>query len=396
MRFRVGVAAAFIAAVTVATACSSGSGPGTGSGGTSGAASTTSSAGGSAGTGGGLNALQAKIDSYKSEPTFTAPGGPIDPAKVMGKTVFNIPDSSGNPFATGVATAEAEAAKLLGIHYINCTNQGQVTEWVACYSQAAQRKANIINDFGGADPRQLGPQIAAAQQAGIQVLGHNNYGFSQRPQNGLKYSVPTPYEKAGDLLGSWVALDTKANADVLILTSNEVLATGPIVDGIKAAFAKDCPSCKMTLVNVPVKDWSTKIQSEVQSAMVRDPKLNYVIPIYDSMTQFVVPAITSAGKIGKVFVATFNGTPFVLKYIQDGDIVKMDIGESLHWIGYAFMDTDARLLAGEKLPEIFNAKTPLRIFTKDNIDQAGSPPALSTGYGNSYVTGYKKLWGLSG
>jgi ribose transport system substrate-binding protein len=373
-----GAIAALVAAAVLASAC-------TESGGSTGAA---------ANNGGDLSALQSKIDSYKSEPKFTAPGAAIDASKLKGKTVFNIPDSSGNPFATGVAEAEAEAAKLLGINYINCTNQGQVTQWVTCYNQALQRNANVINDFGGADPRQLGPQIAAAQQAGVEVVGHNNYGFSQKPE-GLKYSVPTPYEKAGELLGSWVSLDTKRDANVLILTSNEVLATGPIVQGIKDVFAKECTKCKMTLVNVPVKDWSTKIQSEVQSAMVRDPKLNYVIPIYDSMTQFVVPAITAANKVGKVFVATFNGTPFVLKYIQEGDIVRMDIGESLHWIGYAFMDTDARLLAGEKLPEIFDAKTPLRIFTKDNVAEAGSPPAISTGYGNSYLTGYKTLWGLS-
>jgi ribose transport system substrate-binding protein len=342
---------------------------------------------------GNLTSLQKVIDQYTAEPTFTAPSGAVDASKVRGKTVFNIPDSSSNPFATGVADAEAEAAKALGINFINCTNQGQVTQWVTCYDQAIQRKVDVINDFGGADPRQLGPQIKAAQDAGIEVVGHNVYGFSQQPV-GLKYSVPTPYEKAGTLLGDWVALDAKRNAHALVITSNEVLATQPIVDGIKAEFAKECVGCALTFVNVAVKDWSVKIQSEVQSAMVRDPNLNYVIPIYDSMTQFVVPAITAAGKVGKVYVATFNGTPFVLKYMQDGDIVRMDIGESLHWIGYAFMDTDARLLSGLGLPKIFDAKTPLRIFTKDNVSQAGNPPQLSTGYGTSYADGYRKLWGL--
>jgi ribose transport system substrate-binding protein len=375
MRVRLGAVATLVAAVGIA-GCSSG------------AANTTTSAGV-----GDVVALQKLIDQYKAEPAFAPPGPAVDASKVRGKTVLNIPDSSGNPFATGVAEAEAEAAKGLGINFINCTNQGQVTQWVACYDQAIQRKVDVINDFGGADPRQLGPQIKAAQDAGIEVVGHNVYGFSQKPV-GLKYSVPTPYEKAGTLLGDWVALDTKRNANALVITSNEVLATQPIVDGIKAEFAKECPGCKLTFVNVPVKDWSTKIQSEVQSAMVRDPKLNYVIPIYDSMTQFVVPAITAAGKIGKVHVATFNGTPFVLKYMQDGDIVRMVIGESLHWIGYAFMDTDARLLAGMGLAEIFDAKTPLRIFTKENVSQAGNPPQLSTGYGTSYVDGYKKLWGV--
>jgi ribose transport system substrate-binding protein len=380
MRVRIGLVTAAVAATAVLAACGS----------PVGSPSTAGAGSGSAN----LSALQSVIDQYEAEPTFTPPGPAIDPAKVRGKTVFNIPDSSGNPFATGVAQAEAQAAKELGVNYVNCTNEGQVTEWVTCYDEAIQRKVSVINDFGGVDPRELGPQIRTAQTAGIQVAAENVYGFSQEPVE-VKYSVPTPYEEAGLLMADWVVLDTKRKADVLVLTSNEVLATSPIVSGIKAVFAKQCPGCKLTFVNVPVKDWSTQIQSDAQSAMVRDPNLNYIIPIYDSMTQFVVPAVTAEGKTGKVFVATFNGTPFVLKYIQDGDIVRMDLGEDLQWIGYAFMDADARLLDGQGLPQIFNARTPLRVFTKSNIAQAGSPPELSTGYGSSYLEGYNKLWGLS-
>jgi ribose transport system substrate-binding protein len=338
--------------------------------------------------------LRAKIEQWSAVPKFQAPGSPIGTAALQGKTVMNIPDSSGNPFAAGVAASEQKAAESVGVNFINCENQGQLTEWISCFNQATQRKVDVINDFGGVDPRQLGPQIDAAQMAGIQVVAQNVYGFDQQPINSMK-SVPTPYETGGGLLGDWVSLDTNRDADVLLLVSNEVIATESMVKGFKASFAKECPDCKVTVVNVPVKDWSTKIQSEVQSAMVRDPKLNYVVPIYDPMTQFVVPAITAGGKTGQVHVATFAGTPFVLKYIQDGDIVRMDIGENLDWIGYAFLDADLRLLAGEDVPTIMDQKTPLRIFTKDNIDEAGTPPTATGGYGEEYVTGFENLWGVA-
>src|SRR5215210_5433645 len=235
MRVRLGVAVALATTALVASACTESGNSGSAAAGGGSAASGDASA---------LAALQEKIDSFTAVPEFQAPGPPVDTAALRGKTVFNIPDSSGNPFATGIADSEAAAAKALGINFINCTNQGQVTEWVSCYNQAIQRKVDVINDFGGADPRQLGPQIAAAQEAGIEVVAHNVYGFSQQPV-GIKYSVPTPYEKAGELLGSWVALDTKQNADVLVLVSNEVLATQPIVDNIKKVFDEDCPGCKM-------------------------------------------------------------------------------------------------------------------------------------------------------
>jgi len=340
-----------------------------------------------------LSALQVTISSYQGIPSFTAPGPALEPSKFRGKTILNIPDSTSNPFAAGVAAAEQEAAKVAGVNYIICTNQGEVTQWAECYSEAIGRHVNLIDDFGGADPRELGPQIQQAQSAGITVVAENVYGFSQKPEGGIKYSIPTPYEEAGKLMADWVVLDTKANADVLVITSNEVLCTAVIVKGIKQVFGQYCPHCKLTYVNVPVADWATRIQGDVLSALTADPKLNYVIPIYDSMTEYVIPAITAARRIGKTFVSTFNGTPFVLKDMQDGNIVRMDIGEDLQWVGWAFIDADLRLLSGAKLPSVFNEHTPLRIFTKQNVNDAGVPPQAGTGYGNAYISGYKALWG---
>jgi ribose transport system substrate-binding protein len=341
-----------------------------------------------------LTAVKADIDKYRGIPEFIPPGPPVDTSKVKSKTVFNIPDSSANPFAASIAAAEGEAAKLLGINYISCEVQGQVAQWAQCYGQANQRHVDLINNFGGVDPRVVGPQIAAAQQAGIPVIATHVYGFSTPPV-AVDVNVPAPYEQAGQLMADWVVLDTKGQADILVITSNEVIGTPPIVDGLKGVFDKYCPStCRLTYVNVPVSDWATKIQTEVQSALTRDPNINYVIPIYDSMSQFVVPAITAANKVGKVFISTFNGTPFVLGYMQSGEIVRMDIGENLDWVGWAYIDADARYLAGMQLPKTFDERTALRVFTKDNVSEAGVPPRLSTGYGEAYLTGYKKLWSI--
>ena len=106
---------------------------------------------------------------------------------------------------------------------------------------------------------------------------------------------------------------------------------------MKQEFAK-CGGCKYTIVNVPIPDWATKIQTEVQSALVKSPETNYVIPFVDGMSQFAAAGITAAGKTGKVKISTFNGTPFALKLIQDGDVVAMDVGENLDWLGRADID----------------------------------------------------------
>jgi ribose transport system substrate-binding protein len=51
-----------------------------------------------------------------------------------------------------------------------------------------------------------------------------------------------------------------------------------------------------------------------------------------------------------------------------------------------------RILCG--LGEIKDPKIPFYIFDKSNADSAGKPPQLSTGYGNTYIEGYRKLWQL--
>ena len=96
---------------------------------------------------------------------------------------------------------------------------------------------------------------------------------------------------------------------------------------------------------MPIVDWATRIQPTVQGKLQADADLNYVIPIYDSMSTFVTPAIAIAGKRDSVKVATFNGTPFVLDLIRDGT-VEMDIGENLDWIAHAMLDAEMRLLCG--------------------------------------------------
>ena len=70
-----------------------------------------------------------------------------------------------------------------------------------------------------------------------------------------------------------------------------------------------------------------------------------MLPIYDSMSQFIVPAIQAASSKAKI--VSYNGTPFVLDMMRDGDMVEMDVGESLGWVGMAGVDADMRVLCGQ-------------------------------------------------
>ena len=115
-----------------------------------------------------------------------------------------------------------------------------------------------------------------------------------------------------------------------------------------------------------------------------------MIPIYDSMSQYVVPAIKASGRADEIKIATFNGTPFVLDLVRDEDIVHVDVGENLSWIGWASMDQAFRLIAGERA--VRSENTPLRVFDDANVVDAGEPAEFDQGYGRAYVEGYKRLW----
>ena len=145
---------------------------------------------------------------------------------------------------------------------------------------------------------------------------------------------------------------------------------------------------------MPVVDWGTKIAPEVQSALAADPNIKWVLPIYDSMSIPAIAGIRGAGKATSVKVASYNGTPDVMKLIENGDIMAADMGENIelarireHGPG----DADPR-------PTGRSSRTATRTRRCASSTTATSrrpdAPEYVKGFGDSYITGYKKLWGV--
>jgi ribose transport system substrate-binding protein len=335
---------------------------------------------------------EAELAKYRAIPTFEAPGEPFDAKACMaGKRILSIPASSAVPFISTINAGMQKLAQEIGFEYQIWENQGQVSQWVQGLNHGASNKFDLIELLAGADPRSLEPQIKAAQEAGSLVVASHLTGFEQEKPPAVDGVVPIDYKTAGALLAWWTIAKTDGKTNAQVIVSNEALSTDSMVSGLKEVFDNNCPDCKYNIVNVPIPDWSSKIQPNVQSALLADPTINYVIPIYDSMAQFVVPALTITGKTDQVKIVTFNGTPFVIGMVQSGQ-VEMDVGENLDWIAHGVLDSHMRRLCG--LPEVKDPKIPLLIFDKDNAASAGTPPEASTGYGDAYISGFRKLWKL--
>jgi ribose transport system substrate-binding protein len=340
-----------------------------------------------------LDHAKAVIAAHSTTPEFVPPGPPFKPKECMaGKKLLSIPTSSAIPFVDGIESSMASVAKEVGFTFQQWKNQGRPTQWVQGMDFAVNNKFDGVDLQAGIIPSSLAPQVAAANKAGVKVFAGHYSDTSQPADAGVAVTLKLPFHDVGEIIGNWITLKTGGKANVLIIGSDDVIPSRPYSAKLAETLDTVCgPGCKHRYVNVTIPDWSTKIQTTVQSALIADPTINYVVPLYDSMSQFVLPALTLTGHTKDVKIATFNGTPFIIDMVRNGQ-VEMDVGESLGWIARSTLDGYMRNMCG--LPSGDTLNVPLYIFDIDNAKDAGIPANFDQGYGDKHIAGFAKLWGM--
>lgn len=337
-------------------------------------------------------AAKALVQEARAKPSFTAPGEPFDAKACMaGKKVFVIPLTAENPFNVEIGKAQKEAAAAVGFEITISENQLNVDQWGQGVTTAIAGGYNLVDIQGGIPPEAVGPQLSEAKAKGLKVTATHLYDVTQPPNKDLvDGNFSMDYTRAGQIMAAWAIEKTEGKVNAVIIGSDEITPTSAFVKAIQDYLTANAPESKFKYINVPVVEWGSKIQPEVQAALVADPGINYILPIYDSMSAFVVPALTLSNR-EDVRIASYNGTPFTLDLLRDGDLMEMNVGESLSWVGYAAVDGMMRLLCDKG--EVTKLNTPLYIFDDSNVKDAGVPAGYG-GYGDDYVAGFKKLWGL--
>ncbi|NEI74482.1 substrate-binding domain-containing protein [Rhizobium lusitanum] len=336
-----------------------------------------------------LKSIEISIIEHQKLPVFVPPGPSFNAKACMtDKKLMVVPFSSAVEFTGGVATQMTEIAKQIGFRYEHYRTQGQPSQWIQGINQAITQHYNLV-DVLMSDPRVLLPQAKQADQAGVKIVAAHASGFDT-PAPAPFQNVQIDYTEAGRLMAQWAVFKTQGKANVLAIVAEDSFSANSLQNGIKDVMSQ-CKECKVKYLNVPVTDWATRMQSTVQSALLADHSINYILPIYDGMAQFVVPAVDLTQSADRVKIATFNGSPYVLQLVQQGK-VEMDIGESIDWVAHAIVDAEMRILCG--LTPVKDPKVPLYIFEASNAKSAGTPPKISTGYGDAYLDGYRKLWEL--
>lgn len=339
-----------------------------------------------------LDEARALLDSARKLPTFKAPGDAFDAKACMaGKKIYVVPLTSENPFNVEIGKAQKQAAEAVGFDLTVSDNQLNLDQWVQAVTTAVAEGYHAIDLQGGVPPEAVGPQLAEARKAGIKVVTTHLYDVTQTASELVDGNFAMNYTRAGQLMAAWAMDKTEGKVNAVIIGSDEIIPTAPFVKSIQDYLDANCPSCKHKYVNVPVVEWGSQIQTEVQSALVADPGINYILPIYDSMSAFIVPALSLSNR-EDVRIASYNGTPFVLDLMRDGDLVEMNVGESLAWVGWSGVDATMRLLCDKG--QVGELNTPLYIFDDSNVETAGVPAGYEKGYGDGHIAGFRKLWGL--
>jgi ribose transport system substrate-binding protein len=341
----------------------------TGSTSAGGAATTTATAGG-------VEEAIATIEQYRAPIEWKPPRGgePFDGAAAKGQTLLYLPSSTDAPIIQEIIKGMKEAASTVGVEVISFNAHGRPTEIARGIEQAIGRKVNAIETVAF-DITLVEEPLRRAHEAGIKILVNDtNPEFNEQPlpdiTDGL---ISLPWELAADAPG---AVDTG--------------------DSVMAEFARLAPNLDVRRIGTTFPEWA-KLDVRTRNELTNDPDLNYIVPLFDSMTLIMAPAIQAAGFEGKVKLATFNGTEPAVKLIKDGDIVACDAGNSS--IVAAWADFDASLRVMLDAPMVVNEDVQLRVFDDTNIDEIDFTKSGDTWYGPTFAedfrNGYKQLWGVA-
>ena len=346
--------------------------------------------------------LTSIVDQYLAEPTFTAPGDPIDVSSLAGEKIYVIPFSDATEFNQIQAVGAKEAAEAAGVELIHYTTNGQASEWQQGMNKAIQDDAAAII-IAGAEPTIIAPQIAEAEAAGIPVI--LSHAVDTTAEQEIMETVPgitatgarAPFGEAMRLVADYIALESKGAAKILFVTADDMNSAPMwLGDAFNDEIAQRCPDCTVDRVSTTSAEAATKTQTAVQAALQTHPDTTWIVPMFDFLVPYIIPALEAANATETIKIGTFNGTASVLDLVREQNPpVVLDVGEPIELMGWSTMDQTLRILLGEEPVE---QTLYMRIFDESNIADAGEPASTIAGYGDidAIKNGFRELWGVAG
>ena len=168
---------------------------------------------------------------------------------------------------------------------------------------------------------EITPQIQEAKAKGIAIFGAYTTDTPGGASNGL-YGVAQnggASQAEGSLIADYVISASKGNAHVVYveLPIYPSLVTGG--DAVKAELAKNCPSCSFSTLGLTASQLGAgQGPSAMVSYLQSHPDVNYLLLSFQDLDPGLVPAMRTAGLLGKVKIVGVEGQANQLKEVEAG------------------------------------------------------------------------------
>lgn len=357
--------------------------------------STSGSGGGTTAAGAGVADAKARVEAASGPVRFTFDTPLAGVEQARGKKVFFLANLISLPFVQTQISSLESALGEVGVTVDTGGANGNVGDAEKLLQQAVARKydAIIINSIPS---KLLSNGLKAAKAAGVPVIqqfeGDPHAPSAADSAAGVFGYVTFDYSLAGRLMADWVIQDSDGKATAGGIGSSDAQASVLQMGALEEQFTRECPDCDVKVSDVLIGDWATRL-GPVTQTIVRDPNLGYLLPVWDGMGTFVVPAVKQAGAGDRVKIVSSNADEAPMKQLAAGELMAANVGMPLEWTGWATADQTLRALVGET--PVADERIPLRLFSTQNIDQIDVDKPQETWYGpTDFRADYRKLWGI--
>jgi ribose transport system substrate-binding protein len=335
------------------------------------------------------------LDAARATPSFTPPGPAFDASGAAGKHLFYLAITFNVSIVQTLYNGVKEAGEAAGLKTTSFDAQGRPDLYLVGMQQAIQQKADLIL-VESIQLSLIEEPLKKARAAGIKVVLINEMleeGPGITPPDA---QVAFDYAGGSTLDAQWIVEDAGAKDIDVVIFRAPSLRHKQQEAAIRRVLEQNCSgACRIKTLEVGFADFATRLPELTRTAMTSDPDVNYMIPVIDGMCLNIVPALAQAGAANRVKIATYNGTPSVLKLLKDQNVVACDVGGANTWEGWLDVDQALRVLTDNE-PVPGESKPPNRLFDASNIDELDLNGPEEVWYDTATAKdGFKQLWGVA-
>ena len=325
---------------------------------------------------------------------FVPPGPAFDASKAKGKTVFYVSNTFAVSIVQTLYNGVKEAAAAAGVETLSFDAKGQPDLMLVGMKQAINQKPDLIL-VESIENTLINQQIREARKAGIKVVMLNEKWIDGPGLEPVDGRVAFDYVGGARMEANYVLADSGGKNINLVVFQ----AASHRHDDMSAEITKQINEyaiggAKLEVKVLPFSDFATRLPTLTRSMLTADPTINYMVTTIDGMSLYVIPAIHQAGAQDRVKLATYNGTPSVLGYLNRKDVVIADTGGANTWEGWTDMDQALRILTGNP-PVPGESTPPNRAFDRTNIGSINLEQPEEVWYDTDAAKSqFRKLWGL--